>query len=514
MTVSGSLILVDQTAVPLATPEIIRGLDGRVSEGQWILTANLLPLAAFMVLGGRLGDLFGLRRMFIAGTIGFLAATILATSAQDIPTLIGARIVQGTAAALMMPNSVAIVSAMFPAGQRGSALGILAGGTAFFASLGPVVGGALTGIDWRLVFALNACLAVLTLGLTLRGTPPLRSATAERVDVPGLITFTIGIGSLIFGLGQLAQNGASTAAQVVPLLAGATAVAVFVAIELRVGSPLIDLRLLTRANFLASNLSQILAGAIELGLGFLLPFELLLVVGVEPAVAGLALLPASIPIILVGPLAGRAYDRFGGRWPLVVGFGVLALSGLALALAVSHQSIATLVPGLVLQGVGLGIVLTVNDPVGLSAVPADNAGEAAGMINTAEQLGGAIGVTGFLALEYEHYLDVLFDRLGERGIHPTQAQLDTGREFLQRAEEAGLHNVPEPALVQRVFTDITAAHVDGFRLAFAGSAAVALVGAAFCLVLVGEGRRLTIRIRSRRSRWILANIAARSEPQD
>jgi EmrB/QacA subfamily drug resistance transporter len=507
MTVAGSVILVDQTAVPLATPHIIKSLGGPLTDGQWILTANLLPLAAFMVLGGRLGDLFGLRRMFLAGAAGFLAATVLAATAQDMAMLIAARLVQGTAAALMMPNSVAIVSAVFPAERRGSALGILAGGTAFFASLGPVVGGALTGIDWRLVFVLNGLLTLVAVGLTLRGAPDLPPRARARIDFAGLILFTVGIASLVFGLAQLAQADASAASQFGPIAAGAVVLAVFVPVELRSSEPLIDLRLLRRPNFLASNISQVLAGAVELGLGFLLPFQLLLVVGVEPAVAGLALLPASLPIILVGPLAGRAYDRFGGRWPLVVGFLVLAASGVALALGVGAQSVAALVPGLVLQGIGLGIVLTVNDPVGLGAVPADNAGEAAGMINTAEQLGGALGVAGFLALEFEHYLDVLYHRLSDRGIHPTEAQIETSREYLLRAEESGLHEVPEPGVVKAVLADITAAHVDGFQLAFGASAVVALVGAAACVLLVRGGDSLGIRIRSRRSRWILASRA-------
>jgi EmrB/QacA subfamily drug resistance transporter len=506
MTLAGSLILVDQTAVPLATPHIIQDLDGSVADSQWVLTANLLPLAAFMVVGGRLGDLFGLRRVFIVGAIGFLAATIVAVAAQDMAMLVAARVIQGTAAALMMPNSVAIVSTLFAGDRRGSALGILAGGTAFFAALGPVIGGALTGIDWRLVFALNGLLAVVTIALTLRATPPLAPGrTGGRIDIPGLITFAVGIASLVFGLAQLAQTDASPATQYGPIAAGLAVLALFVAIELRTQEPLIDLRLLRHLNFLASNVSQVIAGAIELGLGFLLPFQLLLVVGVEPAVAGLALLPASIPIILVGPLAGRAFDRFGGRWPLVVGFLVLAASGAALALGVSEASVASLTPGLLLQGIGLGIVLTVNDPVGLSSVPPEDSGQAAGAINTAEQLGGAVGIAGFLALEYRTYMDGTADRLAERGIEPTPAQMEAGKEFMLEAEQKGLRNVPEPAFLQRVADDLMAAHVDGFQLAFGASGVVALLGAVVCLALVRRGDPIGIRVRSRRSRWILAS---------
>src|SRR5262245_4368160 len=151
MTLANSMILVDQTAVPLATPEVVQGLHADLDVGQWLLTANILPLAAFMVLGGRLGDLLGMRRVFLVGAVIFLISTALAGGAQDIVWMITARATQGIGAALMMPTAMALVSAVFPDQRRGSALGILAGASAFFAALGPVLGGLLTSIDWRLV---------------------------------------------------------------------------------------------------------------------------------------------------------------------------------------------------------------------------------------------------------------------------------------------------------------------------------------------------------------------------
>jgi hypothetical protein len=184
---------------------------------------------------------------------------------------------------------------------------------------------------------------------------------------------------------------------------------------------------------------------------------------------------------------------------------VLAASGAALAIGVADASVASLTPGLILQGIGLGIVLTVNDPVGLSSVPPADSGQAAGVINTAEQLGGALGIAGFLALEYRTYLDGTSDRLAERGIHPTPAQEEAGREFMLKAEQEGLRNVQAPEFLQRVFDDLNAAHVDGFQLAFGASGVVALLGAVVCLLLVRRGDPIGIPIRSRRSRWILAS---------
>src|SRR5262245_60197035 len=138
MTLANSMILVDQTSVPLATPDLIQDLGGSISEGPWILTANILPLAALMVLGGRLGDMLGLRRVFLAGASVYIASSILVGLSQDVVWAIVCRAAQGTGAALMMPTALAIVSSIFPSAERGRALGILAGASAFFAALGPV----------------------------------------------------------------------------------------------------------------------------------------------------------------------------------------------------------------------------------------------------------------------------------------------------------------------------------------------------------------------------------------
>jgi EmrB/QacA subfamily drug resistance transporter len=507
MTLANSMILVDQTAVPLASADVIAGLGGSISEGQWILTANVLPLAALMVFGGRLGDLLGLRRIFLTGAVIFACATAAAGAAQDMPMMIAARAIQGTGAALMMPTAVAIVSAVYPGERRGTALGILAGASAFFAALGPVLGGLLTSIEWRLVFMINVPLAIVTIVLTLWATPALRPhGQARRIDYPGVLTFGFGIAALVFGLSQGQADGWGAATTLLALVGGVALLAVFVMIELRVKYPLLEFRLFRHVNFLAANISQLLAGAIELGLGFLMPFYLLLVIGVSPASAGIALIPATIPIVLAGPLAGRAFDRVGGRAPLVAGFLVLAASGLALAAAVGEQSVPALIPGLLLQGLGLGVVLTVNDPTGLTAVPPESRGEAAGTINTTEQLGGALGIAGLTALEVGAAERITTERLLDRGIDPTPEQIDRFKEFILQAEEAGRNQTGMDSTVVRVaIEDNLLAHVDSFRLTFLTSAGIALLGALSCYVLVRRGDRLREGpVFSRRSRWVYA----------
>lgn len=510
MTLANSMILVDQTAVPLATPDVVRDLNADIDLGQWLLTANILPLAALMVFGGRLGDLLGLRRVFLAGSLIFLVSTALAGAAQDIVWMIAARATQGVGAALMMPTAMAIVSAVFPDERRGTALGVLAGGSAFFAALGPVLGGVLTSIDWRLVFWINVPLAAATIGLTLASTPKLAPSGERRpIDYPGLVTFGLGIAAIVFGLSQGQPQGWGSPETVIPLIAGVALLAVFVWIEGRVKAPLLNFRLFRHLNFLAANISQVLAGMIELGLGFLMPFYLLLVIGVDPAVAGIALIPGTVPIVLAGPLAGKAFDRVGGRIPLVAGFIVLALSGAALAIGAGEETAWALVPGLALQGLGLGIVLTVNDPVGLTAVPDKDSGQAAGMINTAEQFGGALGIASLTAIELGYYYHELGERLAAQGFgNPTKKQYDEVRDFILDAEQKGLEHVEQTATVKVVIGDLVQGHVEAFQLTFYTTAGIALLGALACFILVRRTTRIAEGgpIFSRRSRWVYANV--------
>jgi EmrB/QacA subfamily drug resistance transporter len=509
MTLASSMVLVDQTAVPLAAPHAISGLHANISQSQWLMTANILPLAALMVFGGRLGDLFGMRRVFLVGAAIFAVATTAMGASQDLAWAIAARAIQGAGAALMMPTALAIVSAVYPDREKGAALGILAGASAFFAALGPVLGGALTAIDWRLVFFVNVPLAVLAMVLTLRATPRLEpdpDATRD-LDLPGVVTFALMIGALVFGLSQGPSEGWGDPTTLIPIAVGVLLVPVFLLVERRSAKPMINFSLFRHENFLASNLSQLLAGMIELGLGFLTPFFLLLVVGVSPAAAGVALIPATIPVILAGPLAGKAFDRVGGRWPLVAGFLVLAASGVVLAVSVSSESAVALIPGLLLQGLGLGIVLTVNDPTGLTAVPEKDVGEGAGMINTSEQMGGALGIALLTAVELGVNFHDIESKLSGANFHPTPHQVEAASNVVIEAEQKGFNHLPHSHLVETIKPVVASAHVHAFEVTFYAAAGIAMAGALVSFVLVRKGDRIkagATGIFTRRSRWILA----------
>lgn len=506
MTLSASMILVDQTSIPLAIPHIVDGLDSNPDLAQWVLTANVLLLAALMVFGGRLGDLIGLRKVFLAGAVLFVASSALAGAAQDMAWLIAVRATQGAGAALMMPTSIAIVSNVFGESQRGRALGLMAGISAFAAAAGPVVGGTLTElIDWRAVFYVNVPLAIAAILLTLSATPALGPGSGHRhpIDYPGTVAFGIGMAGIVLGLGHGQSDGWGEPLTLAPLVLGVIALAAFFVIERRTKYPLVEFKLLRRLNFLAANLSQMLAGAVELGLGFLIPSFLLLIIGFDPLVAGLALIPSTVPVIVFGPLAGRLFDRVGGRIPLVAGFLILALAGVALAIAAGERTYGALVPGLVLYGIGLGVVLTVNDPTGLNSVPEDDQGEAAGIINTTEQLGGALGIVALSAVAFSYYHAKVADILEARGINPSQKQVDDMKEYINQAQQTGLDQSKIPNRLVELLDPAGDAFTDAFELVFLVVAGIALAGAVMALLFVRrEDRVSTAPVFSRRSRWV------------
>ncbi len=319
MTLANGMILVDQTAVPLTLPAIIKQFGITTGTAQWVLNASLLPLAGFLVLGGRLGDLFGRRRIFLIGSVLFSSASVIGGLSPTFVMLLAARFVQGCGGALMLPATVAIVSAAYSSAQRGRALGTMGGIAAVAGALGPTIGGVLTSaVSWRLVLLVNVPIAVACVIVTLSAVPA-DQANTERlaIDYLGALWLFVAIVGLVFGLVET-QNASILSPEVGgALLIAAIATALFVARERKAENPLMELSLLRRTpNYLGATLSQGLAGMAEMGLALLFPLLLILNLGMTPALAGLALIPTTVPMVLFSSAAGRWYDRAGEsrRW--------------------------------------------------------------------------------------------------------------------------------------------------------------------------------------------------------
>jgi len=487
MTLANAMILVDQTAVPLALPDIMRGFEVGTAKVQWVLNASLLPLAGLLIFGGRLGDLLGRRRIFLIGSVLFASASAVGGLAPEFPVLLIARACQGVGGALMLPATVAIVSSTFPPRQRGKALGTMGGLAAVAAALGPTIGGLLTSaFSWRAVLLVNVPLAIATVLLALRHVPAdARPERREPIDTVGTVLLSVALIGIVFGLSQSQPWGWGDPGVWLPLaLAGASAVA-FVVHERRSAHPLMDFRLLRRRNYAGASVSQLLSGMAEIGLGVIFPLLLILNLGMSPALAGLALIPTTLPMIIVAPLAGRWYDRSGGRPPLLTGFALLALSGVVMAIGADHHSYAAILPGLLVYGIGLALVLTVNDPVTVDTIPDDQQGQASGVSATAEQFGGALGIAILYSIFHGSYLDRLHERVDASPLADlTQSQYDQLRATLQAAEATGLRFDEIDPFMQGYVLIARGAAQHGYTMTFLAVAVIGLVGAALVAWLV------------------------------
>jgi len=479
MTLANAMILVDQTAVPLALPSIMKDFGVGSQQVQWVLNASLLPLAGLLVLGGRLGDMFGRRRIFIIGTVLFTGASAVGGLSPVFAVLLACRILQGAGGALMLPNTVAIVSAAYPARERGRALGLMGGAAAVAGALGPTIGGALTAaLSWRAVLLVNLPLAVLAVAGTLRAVPPDAAAgQRQHMDIAGTVLLTVALVGLVFGLSQSQAWGWASPGVLVPLIISVCAGAAFVRAERAAASPLMSLPLLRRhPNYLGATVSQFIAGTAEMGLALLFPLLLILNLEMSPALAGLALIPTTLPMVFLAPLAGRWYDRAGGRPPLIAGFATLLASGLVLAWGVHANAYLPLLPGLLLYGTGLALVLTVNDPVSLDTVPEGDHGQASGVSATAEQFGGAVGIAGLYLIFHASYISRLNSNIAHSPLPQMTAQ--QGLQFknaLYAAENTGLQPRSFNGSLREYLLPARAASDFGYSAAFIAVSVACLV---------------------------------------
>ena len=311
--------------------------------------------------------------------------------------------------------------------------------------------------------------------------PPDASRTERaHVDVAGSELLSVALVGMVFSLAQSQAWGWTSPGVVVPIVASVAAGVSFVLVERRnTTAPLMDFGLLRRyPNYRAAVLSQCLAGMAEMRLGVLFPLIMILNLGMSPGLAGLALLPTTLPMIVVAPVAGRWYDRVGGGRPLLTGYVLLAVSATLLAVAVTADRYLLLLPGLFVYGVGLALVLTVNDPVSLDTLPESSHGQASGVSATAEQFGGAIGIAGlYLAfhVSYAHRLNVIVDR-GPLADLTTAAAARLKADLLS-AETTGLKpSLFDPAVAQYLRATREASNF-GYAVAFVMVAALAVVAA-------------------------------------
>ena len=388
------MIMLDNTVVNVALPTIQRELGAKLSQLEWIVSGYALTFAALMLTGGKLADLFGRRRVFVIGLAIFSGSSLACALAPSTGFLIGARVVQGAGAALMNPATLSIISATFPPRQRGAAIGIWAGVSALALAIGPLVGGLLTEhVGWSAIFYVNVPIGLVAIAASFLLIDESKDTTQDqRPDLPGQLTSAVGLFALTYGLIEATGYGWGSGRILGAFALAAVALAAFVLLERHQRAPMLDLGLFRHGTFAGANLLLLLVALAMFGVFFFLSLYMQNVLGYSPVTAGAAFLPMTALIVVIAPLAGRLSDRVGSRWLLTGGMALLAAQLLYFSRLGVHESFWSLVPGMLLGGVGMSSVMAPATAAGLSGVPVDKAGVGSAVLNSSRQLGGSIGI--------------------------------------------------------------------------------------------------------------------------
>lgn len=396
------MAILDTFIVLVATPSIQASLHATDAEMQLVLAGYQLTYAVTLITGARLGDIYGRRRLFLAGMGIFTAASLACGLAPDAVTLIGARLVQGVGAGLMFPQVFSIIQVLVPAEQRHRAFGILGAVIGTSTIAGQLVGGLLISADlfhttWRPVFLVNVPVCLVTVALTLWLVPETVAPQAARLDLPGVVVLTVMLTLLVFPVTEGRQSG-WPAWVWVSLSGSAVALALFVAIERRIeargGVPLVAMRLFAQRPFTVGIcLVLVTYGGLY---SFFLVLSLTLQdgLGLSALSAGLVYTPEAVTFFVVSLLAGKLAPRYGRRL-LELGAGIFAAGYAAtvvVSVASSSLSVAVLLPTLLVQGVGAGLLITPLFNAILSRMGPTDVGMASGVLSTTQQVGGSIGI--------------------------------------------------------------------------------------------------------------------------
>jgi len=480
-----SLAFIDGTVVNVALPAIQRQLNATTSDAQWVIESYALFLAALLLVGGVLGDRFGRKRIFMIGTTLFTLASIGCSLSTAVGPLIVARAVQGIGAALLVPGSLALISATYPQSERGAAIGTWSAFSGITAAIGPVIGGFLVDhYSWTWAFLINAPVGAVLLLICAAKVPESKGGTADgAVDVAGASLATIGLAGLVFAFIEAPSRGWMATPIWTSIVIGVLALLLFLRVETRSRSPMLPLALFRERNFAGANMLTLLLYAALGGSLFFVPLNLIQVQGYGATEAGATLLPFIAIMFAMSRWAGGLVDRFGSKLPLVVGPLIAALSFALFAWpSVGGGYWTAFFPAICVLGLGMSVTVAPLTTTVMNAVGKELAGTASGINNAVSRTAGllAIALFGFvLTLSFNATLDHEI-----AGWHAPAELVSAVME--QRQKLAGVA-IPDgyPAEVAAAWKRaVDVSFVSGFRWVMSISAALALLSSLSAAVLI------------------------------
>jgi EmrB/QacA subfamily drug resistance transporter len=462
--IGSSMAFIDSTVVNVALPALQTSFHATLVNVQWVVESYGLLLGALILVGGSLGDLFGRRLMFVLGVAIFAVASMGCGIASNIDLLILARSVQGVGAALLVPGSLAIISASFDEKSRGQAIGTWSGFTAITTAIGPVLGGWLVQhASWRWVFFINLPLAAAVIVISLWHVPESRSTAEDHIDWLGALAVTLGLAGLVTGFIESANLGWGNPLVLAGLNAGCGCMILFLFIEARVASPMVPLALFASSSFSGANLLTLFLYAAIGIFFFLFPLNLIQVQGYSATAAGAAMLPLILLIFSLSRWSGGLVARYGARLPLIVGPLVAALGFALFAVpSVGGSYWKSFFSAVIVLGFGMAITVAPLTTVVMNSVGQDRIGAASGINNAVARVAGvlAIAVLGI----------VMVNAFGSR-LHHNLDRLLLPPDVLQAVQSGAikLAGLPVPAGLSSATTaaiqgSIAEAFVFGFRI--------------------------------------------------
>ncbi|MEU3608032.1 MFS transporter [Streptomyces sp. NPDC035033] len=449
------MVGLDGSVVAIANPEIGRDLHASTSDLQWVTNSYLLALAAALILGGKLGDRFGRRTFYLVGVAGFTLASVAIGLAGSVEGVIAFRALQGFFGALLMPNTLGLLRAVFPPKKFGMAVGVWAMVSSVSTALGPIVGGLLVQhVNWESVFFINAPIGVLALVFSAAVLPGSRNEAAARetFDVLSVVLLAAGLLLLVFGVVKGETWGWTSAGTLGAIAAGLLVLVAFGWWQTRVASPLLPMRLFRNPALTIGTLITALNFFVLLGVIFFVMIYLQNVRGFTPVEAGVRTLPLSLASVVASPLGAALTDRFGPRLTMPLGMVLQGAACFAMLGWDAHASYALLWPPFVALGLGVGMVMASSSDAIVGNAPVEDAGVAGGLQATALQIGGALGTSVLVSLISSRVGTTLTGELTAAG---TPGPVAEGLLAAKDAVAMGIAPVPDalPAALRTAVTE-------------------------------------------------------------